>query len=207
MKKGLLIVDLQNDFLPEGPLAVPHANEIIPLVNELVQKPFDCLVASKDWHPNDHGSFADNHGKSPGEHIQLMGFDQILWPRHCVQGTLGAEFALGWDTTRLEQIIYKGTDKNIDSYSAFYDNGHLKSTGLDKFFKTKGVQDIYIAGLATDYCVKYSAIDALELGFNVYIIVDACRGVNLNSHDTQKALELMYQAGAVLVLCKDVLPL
>ena len=205
MKKALLIVDLQNDFLPGGALAVPKGDLIVPIVNALIHQPFDIIVATKDWHPSDHGSFADNHGKQPGDHVRLSGLDQILWPRHCVQGTAGAEFAPGWDTTQLDKIVYKGTNKDIDSYSTFFDNGHLKSTGLEDYLKEYGVKEIYVAGLATDYCVKYSTIDALELGFNVFVIYDACQGVNLQPHDTKKALDLMSQAGAVLVSHKDVL--
>lgn len=205
MKKALIIVDLQKDFLPGGTLAVKHGEEIIPLVNELIKAPFDVIVATKDWHPVDHGSFADNSQKGPGEHVKLGGLDQILWPRHCVQESVGSEFADGWDTSKINRIIYKGTDKGIDSYSTFFDNGHLKSTGLEAYLREKGVTDIYIAGLATDYCVKYSALDAVQLGFQVYVIMDACRGVNLESKDSQEAFRMMSRVGATLVLFKDVL--
>lgn len=202
--KALLLVDIQNDFIPGGALAVKEGDEIIPLVNELVHYPFDLIVATKDWHPQNHGSFAANHGKKPGEHVKLVGIDQILWPTHCVQGTPGTDFAPGWDQTSLDKVIYKGTDPSIDSYSTFFDNGHLRSTGLENYLREKGVKDLFIAGLATDYCVKYSVLDALQLGFKPYVIIEACRGVNLQPEDSQQALRLMQQAGATLVSFADV---
>ncbi len=201
--KALIIVDIQHDFMPGGALAVPKGDEVIPVINELIHYPFDLIVASKDWHPFDHGSFASTHGKKPGEHIQLAGLDQILWPVHCVQGTLGAEFAPGWDSTCLDKIVYKGTDVYIDSYSIFYDNGHRKSTGLELYLREKFVKDIFIAGLATDYCVKYSVLNALELGFHTYVITDACRGIDLQAGDSEEAFQMMYQGGAVLLSIKD----
>jgi nicotinamidase/pyrazinamidase len=202
--RALLIVDIQNDFLPGGALAVKEGDAILPLINEIIHYPFDVIVATKDWHPSDHGSFANNHeGKKPGNHIQLGGLDQILWPPHCVQGTWGAEFSPGWDTTRIDKVFYKGTDPLIDSYSTFYDNGHRKSTGLENFLREKGVKDVFIAGLTTDYCVAYSVLDALQLGFHPYVIVDACRGVNLHPDDTKKAIATMREGGAVLLSFKD----
>lgn len=200
----LLIVDVQNDFLPGGVLAIKEGNAILPIINEIIQYPFDLIVATKDWHPPDHGSFANNHaGKQPGDHINLGGLDQILWPSHCVQGTWGSEFASGWDSSLVDKIIYKGTNPLIDSYSTFYDNGHRQSTGLEYYLREKGIKDVFIAGLATDYCVKYSTLDALQLGFHPYIIVDACRGVNLNLNDVEKALTVMQEGGAVLLSFKD----
>lgn len=203
--RALIVVDLQNDFMPGGSLAVQHADEVIPLINALVHYPFDSIVATKDWHPHDHASFAENHGKKVGEHINLAGIDQILWPVHCVQGTLGSEFAPGWDTTVIDKIFYKGTDPFIDSYSTFFDNGHQKSTGLEVYLREKGATSLYIAGLATDFCVKYSVLDALKLGFSCSVIVDACRGVNLDSYDSTRALAVMQSAGATLLSFKDVL--
>ena len=200
----LIIVDIQNDFLPGGNLAISKGDEIIPIIRELVEYPFDLIVATKDWHPANHGSFANNHGKQVGEHILLAGVDQVLWPAHCIQGTWGAEFAPGWDSTNIDTIIYKGTDAGIDSYSTFYDNGHRKSTGLEVYLQSKSAHELYIAGLATDYCVKFSVLDAIQLGFKPYVIVDACRGVNLEAHDTQLALDTMQKAGAVLLSIKDV---
>lgn len=200
----LIIVDVQNDFLPGGNLAISNGDKIIPLIRELVDYPFDLIVATKDWHPANHGSFANNHGKQVGEHVLLAGVDQILWPAHCIQGTWGAEFAPGWDSTNIDTIIYKGTDAGIDSYSTFYDNGHRKSTGLENYLQSKSAHELYIAGLATDYCVKFSVLDAIQLGFKPYVIVDACRGVNLKEDDTQRALDTMQKAGATLLSIKDV---
>lgn len=203
--KALILVDVQNDFLPGGALGVPESDAILPLINEMVHYPFDLIIATNDWHPSDHGSFASNHqGKKIGDHIQLGGLDQILWPIHCVQGTWGSEFGPNWDTTQVDKIIYKGTDPLIDSYSIFYDNGHRKTTGLEIYLRDKGVKDIFIAGLTTEYCVLYSVLDAIQLGFRPYVILDACRGVNLQPQDSEKAIEKMRKAGAILLSFKDV---
>lgn len=202
--KVLLLVDIQNDFLPGGALAVKNGDAILPIINEIVHYPFDLIVATKDWHPNDHGSFANNHeGKNLGDHINLGGLDQVLWPAHCVQGTWGSEFAPGWDSSTVDKVIYKGTNPLIDSYSAFYDNGHRQSTGLENYLREKGIKEIFIAGLTTDYCVKYTALDALELGFRPYVIADACQGVNLQPGDAEKAIQEMQTAGAILLSFKD----
>jgi nicotinamidase/pyrazinamidase len=202
--KGLLLIDIQNDFMPGGSLAVHHGNEIIPLINEIIHYPFDLIVATKDWHSYDHGSFASNHeGKRPGDRINLGGLDQILWPAHCIQGTQGAEFAPGWDSSAVDKVIYKGTDPFIDSYSAFFDNGHRKSTGLEDYFKERGIQQIFIAGLSTDYCVKFSVLDALQIGFQPYVIIDACRGVNLLPGDVERAHFVMREGGSFLLSFKD----
>ncbi len=197
--KTLLLVDIQNDFLAGGALAIQGAKEMIPLIADLVNQKFDLIVASKDWHPTDHQSFAAIHNKKIGEVIQLKNLNQILWPIHCVQQTAGAEFAAGWDISKIEAIFYKGTDKTLDSYSTFFDNGHHKSTGLEEFLRSKGVRHLYIAGLATDYCVKYSVLDALNLGFQVEVIFDACRAVNLKAEDEALAYAEMQEAGAKLV--------
>jgi nicotinamidase/pyrazinamidase len=204
-KSALIVVDLQNDFLPGGPLAVKEGDTIIPMINDLVHHQFDVKVATKDWHPKDHGSFASSHNKKPGEIILLEGIEQILWPEHCIQGTKGSEFATGWDTNQIERIFYKGIDKTSDSYSTFFDNGHRRTTGLADYLKSKKISDIYIAGLATDYCVKYSVLDARRLGFNTYVITDACRGVNLKSDDSKQAFEEMHQAGAHLISLQEAL--
>lgn len=203
--RALVLVDIQNDFLPGGALAVKEGNAILPVVNQLLNKPFDVIVASKDWHPPDHGSFAATHHKKPGEHIILEGLDQILWPTHCVQDTHGAEFASGWNFHKVHEVFCKGTDRKIDSYSTFYDNGHLRTTGLEAYLKGKGVTDLYVAGLATDYCVKYSVLDALKMGFHVYVVKDAVRGVNLRPDDSQTALEKMQKKGAHLIDSKQIM--
>ena len=203
--KALILVDIQNDFVPGGALAVPEGDKIIPIVNRL-QKFFDLIVATQDWHPASHGSFASNHkGKKPGDTIELEGLQQILWPDHCIQNTRGAEFVPHLDTSRFAKIFHKGTDPSIDSYSTFFDNAHRKSTGLKNFLKEKGAKEIYIAGLATDYCVKYSALDAIPLGFRTFVIEDACRGVNLKPGDTEKAIREMRNAGAIIVQSYEIL--
>ncbi len=202
--KALLLVDIQNDWLSEGSLPVPQGDEIIPLIDEMIHYPFDLIVATKDWHPAEHGSFAANYaGKKPGDRINLGGIDQILWPPHCIQGTWGSEFPPGWDVMRVHKVIYKGTDPLVDSYSTFYDNGLRKSTGLENYLKDKGVRDLYLAGLATEYCVAYSALDAIKLGFHTYVIVDACRGINLQPNDVELSLSTMEKAGVKLLTLND----
>ena len=193
--KALLIIDVQNDFLPGGALAVPDGESIVPVINKLQPK-FNLIVATQDWHPKDHESFACVQDKKPGDSIMLHGICQTLWSRHCVQGTFGAEFYSGLDITRVSETIRKGSDKKIDSYSCFFDNDHKSSTGLEVFLKEKSVTEIYIAGLATDYCVKHSVLDACLLGFNTFVICDAVRGVNLIPGEVEKAFEEMQKAGA-----------
>ena len=176
--KVLLVVDIQNDFLPGGALAVPKGDEIISIVNKL-QDYFDLVVATQDWHPPDHKSFASNHpGKKPFDTIELNGLKQTLWPDHCVQGTIGAGFPSGLKMNKAEAIFRKGTDREIDSYSAFYDNGHRKSIGLAGYLRQRGVQHVYLTGLAGDICVYATAIDSLAEGFETYIVEDATRPLN-----------------------------
>jgi len=158
------------------------------------------VFATQDWHPRDHGSFAANHpGRKIGDVIDLNGLPQILWPVHCVQNTPGADFVPGLETSRIERVFLKGTDKEIDSYSAFFDNGHRKSTGMGEYLKGRGVRDVYICGLATDYCVNFTALDAAKLGFNVHLIEDASRGVNLKPDDSANALEAIRRAGGQII--------
>lgn len=201
----LLLVDLQNDFMPGGALPVLKGKEILPAINRLLEGKFDLIVASKDWHPNEHGSFAATHGKRPSEKILLEGLEQILWPIHCVQETEGAGFVEGWDTTKVNSIVYKGIEKSIDSYSAFFDNALLRSTGLFELLKEKNIHTLYIAGLTTEYCVKYSVLDALQLGLKVYLVTDGCAAVNLDPNDESAALFEMEQAGARLITSFEVL--
>ena len=200
---ALIIVDLQNDFLPGGALPVPHGDEVIPLANEL-QRRFELVVATQDWHPPDHGSFAANHpGKKPGDRIILDGIEQILWPVHCVQNTYGAEFAPAFDTSRIAHVFHKGVERNIDSYSTFFDNAHRRHTGLADYLKERSIKDIYLMGLALDYCVKYSALDAHHLGLNTHVILDGCRGIELESGDIDRALDEMRRAGATILKSAD----
>jgi nicotinamidase/pyrazinamidase len=202
--KALIIVDIQNDFVPGGVLPVSEGNMTVSVANSLVPY-FEHVLGTQDWHPLNHGSFAANHpGKVPGEIIDLNGLKQILWPVHCVHNTWGAEFVPGLITGRFEKIFHKGTDPEIDSYSGFFDNGHRKSTGLSDYLEKSGIKEIYIMGLATDYCVKYSVLDALHLGLKVTVIADGCRGINLNPGDVEKAYDEMKNIGASIIQSSDI---
>jgi len=202
--KALILVDIQNDFLPNGSLAVPQGDQIFPVVNQLLKCAFDLKIATKDWHPKNHISFAANHSKQPGETVLVDGFEQILWPVHCVKETWGAEFATGWDSHLVDKVIYKGTDPSIDSYSTFFDNEHVQETPLKAYLREYQVEEVYLAGLATEYCVKYSALDSLGLGFRTFVVIDGCRGVNLNADDTDHAIHELLQAGAEILSLADV---
>lgn len=178
---ALIIVDVQNDFLPGGALPVQQGNDVIPVINTLQNK-FDIVVATQDWHPLDHKSFASSHpGKKVFEQIILNGLPQVLWPEHCVQELTGASFSPLLDTRPIEAIFRKGTDKNIDSYSGFFDNGKKKATGMAPYLKGRNVNHIYVAGLAADYCVNFTALDGLELGFECTIIADGTRAINIEN--------------------------
>jgi nicotinamidase/pyrazinamidase len=202
----LLIVDVQNDFLPTGALPVPEGDAVVPVINQL-QPHFDLVIASQDWHPRDHGSFADNHPNTePGQTITLDGLEQILWPVHCVQGTKGAAFAPGLDTLRIEAIIRKGMERKIDSYSVFFDNDHRKDTGLGGYLKARGTEQLYLCGLAEDVCVLFSALDARNLGFETYLVTDATRGVDLNKGDIDRARQQMHDAGVQFVESSEIAP-
>ncbi|HUY93479.1 MAG TPA: bifunctional nicotinamidase/pyrazinamidase [Pirellulales bacterium] len=200
---ALVLVDLQNDFLPDGALPVPCGDEVIDIANRL-QPRFDLVVASQDWHPADHASFAANHpGKQPGDVVELHGAPQVLWPVHCVQHTPGAELAPALEKQFIRKTFAKGIDPKIDSYSGFFDNGHLRSTGLGEYLREQRVDEVYILGLATDYCVKATALDAVELGFRTWLIEDACRGVNLRSGDVERAIAEMRAAGVRVVRSEE----
>jgi len=203
--KALINVDIQNDFLPGGALAVPDGDLIVPIANRL-QTMFPLVVATQDWHPANHGSFATNHaGKKVFEQIDLNGLPQTLWPVHCVQGTAGAELASGLQRERIAKIFPKGTDAGIDSYSGLFDNGHRKSTGLGEWLKAKGVTEVFVCGLATDYCVKFTALDAAQQDFRTHFIEDASRGVNLQPNDVKNAIAEMNRAGIATVQSSDIL--
>lgn len=199
MKRALVLVDIQNDFLPGGKLAVPGGDEVIAVANR-IQEQFDLVVATQDWHPADHGSFAANHyDKQPGDVIQLGDLEQTLWPAHCAQESFGAELASDLEQSRISQVFRKGTDRSIDSYSGFFDNGQRLATGLGDFLKDQDVTDVFVMGLATDYCVKFTALDARSLGFQTHLVQDGCRGVNLNSGDVENAIAEMREAGVQVV--------
>jgi nicotinamidase/pyrazinamidase len=192
---ALILVDLQNDFLPGGALGVPGGDEVIPLANRLMDD-FDIVVATQDWHPPDHGSFAANHpGRQVFEMIDLHGLPQTLWPVHCVQGTPGAEFAPGLDAGRITRVFRKGTRPEVDSYSGLFDNGRRHSTGLAEWLREQGVKRVTVCGIATDYCVKFTALDAVAEGFEVTLHLPACRGVDLQTGDIAAAVEAMREKG------------
>ncbi|HEY1788355.1 MAG TPA: bifunctional nicotinamidase/pyrazinamidase [Verrucomicrobiae bacterium] len=196
--KALILVDIQNDFIPGGALAVPDGDAIIPVANRL-QPMFPLVVATQDWHPANHGSFAANHsGKRIFEQIDLNGLPQTLWPIHCVQNTSGAELASGLNRERIAKVFQKGTDAGIDSYSGFFDNGHRRATGMAEWLKGRGVTEVHICGLATDYCVKFTALDAVSSGFKTHLIEDASRGVNLQLNDVNNAVAEMKKAGVLI---------
>lgn len=200
--KTLLIIDVQNDFMPSGSLPVPHGDQIVPLINS-IQNNFDLVLATQDWHPKDHISFASNHnGKSNFEVIELHGQLQTLWPDHCVNGTVGANFHPDLNTENFEAIFRKGTDKTIDSYSAFYDNGHLKSTGLTGYLKEKGVTELFLCGLAADICVYFSIIDAFNEGFDCTFIEDASKA--LDNDGFEKLKKEMIHKGIKIVSTKTI---
>jgi|SRR5690606_25199390 len=178
MKKALIIVDIQNDFLPGGSLAVVDGDTIIPKINQL-QQHFDLVVATQDWHPISHKSFAANHhDKKDYEIIDLNGLTQVLWPIHCVQGSEGAKLNSNLKTEAISIIIRKGMDIETDSYSAFYDNGKRNTTGLHGYLLEHKVTDVYVCGLAADYCVYYTAKDAAELGYKVFFIEDLTKAIS-----------------------------
>lgn len=192
--KALLIIDMQNDFI-SGSLPVSQGDEIIPLINEL-QEYFEIIIASKDWHPKNHVSFASRHHKKPGDEIKLSGeLKQQLWPDHCIQNSWGSEFSKKLKTDKFSKVFYKGIDPEVDSYSAFFDNAKQRSTGLELYLRELRVKELYIAGLATDYCVLYTALDAINLGFTTTVILDSCRGVEVNSGDVAHAIETMKRSG------------
>lgn len=196
--KALLLIDVQNDFLPGGALAVTNGDEVVPVANREMSK-FDLVVATQDWHPIDHGSFVSQHSeRNVGDLIDLNGLDQIIWPDHCVQGTVGAEFATGLNTKGIHHVIQKGTDRNIDSYSGFFDNARRKATGLETYLHNNNVDEVHIIGLATDYCVKFTAMDAVDLGFQTTVLDKGIRGVDLQTGDCQRALEEMSNAGIII---------
>lgn len=194
-KRALVIVDMQYDFLPGGSLPTTGGDAIVGLINRL-QDAFDLVVATQDWHPADHGSFASMHpGKSPGEVIDLNGLEQVLWPDHAVQNSSGAELVDELDQASIARVFRKGTNPDVDSYSGFFDNGQRGDTGLNDYLKAQGVTEVFVVGLALDYCVKYTALDAARMGYDTTLIVDASRAVNLVPTDGEAAVQAMKAAG------------
>ena len=197
MKSALILIDIQNDFVADGALAVPNGDAVVPVANALMDH-VDLVVATQDWHPATHGSFVSQHpGKGVGDLVDLNGLDQVVWPDHCVADTEGAAFVNELASERISQVVRKGTDAGIDSYSGFFDNGHRKATALEGYLRRESVSQLIMVGLATDYCVKFTALDARELGFEVILVTDGVKGVELRSGDCERAIAQMEEAGVV----------
>ncbi len=198
-KASLLIIDVQNDFCPGGKLAVDGGDMVIPVINRIAGK-FPCVVATQDWHPQGHVSFASTHrGKNPFDTLVVNGIEQVLWPEHCVQGTEGASFHPELDTRKVNLILRKGTNPQLESYSAFFENDRATPTGLEHYLRGLGFKDIYLCGLATDVCVFYSALDAVRLGFRTFLIEDACRGVDVPRGNVERAIREMEGKGVMII--------
>ena len=202
---ALLLIDLQNDFCPGGHLAVAEGDQTIAVANSLIPH-FSMVIATKDWHPQNHKSFASNHhGKNIGDVIDLHGTEQVLWPDHCVENSFGAEFHSALNRQNVHKIIHKGSNSQIDSYSAFYENDQKTPTELVQFMATEQLNEIYLMGLATDYCVLFSALDSRRLNLKTTLIVDGCRAVNLQQGDHEKAIEKMQNHGVRLIQSAELL--
>jgi len=196
--KALILIDIQRDFLPGGSLAVADGDAVVAVANELSEN-YPLVIATQDWHPGDHRSFASQHaGRSPGDVIDLDGLDQVLWPDHCVQGSAGAGFADGLDLRAVDHVVRKGTDRNVDSYSGFFDNARRRATGLEELLHGLEVTDVDLLGLATDYCVQFSALDAADLGFRTAVVADGCRAVDLEPGDGDRAFDNLRSAGVTV---------
>ncbi|MDC9589494.1 bifunctional nicotinamidase/pyrazinamidase [Xenorhabdus sp. XENO-10] len=202
MKTALLLVDLQNDFCTGGALAVKDSDTVIEVANNVIalcQKNNITVIASQDWHPANHMSFAENAGQKVGELGELNGIPQVWWPNHCVQGQFGAEFHPSLNQSAIQEVFRKGENSQIDSYSAFFDNDHKSETRLHDWLTKQNIQRLFVLGIATDYCVKFTVLDALALGYETYVITDGCRGVNIQANDSQQAFEEMAAKGAKLI--------
>jgi nicotinamidase/pyrazinamidase len=197
MEETLIVIDVQNDFCPGGALAVAGGDEIVPLVNDMIGR-FAHVILTQDWHPEGHSSFASQHaGKNPFETMAMPYGEQTLWPDHCVQGSEGAAFHAGLEWTKAELVIRKGFRKGIDSYSAFFENDHKTPTGLAGYLRERGISRVTLAGLATDFCVAYSALDAARSGFEATVVMDACRAIDLGG-SLATMTEKMKEAGVIL---------
>lgn len=204
MQTALIVVDIQNDFLPGGALAVPDGNQVIDVANRLIDR-YELVVATQDWHPKDHMSFAANHpGRDVGETIEFGNREQVLWPVHCVQESEGAAFASNLRTDRVHRIFRKGTDRNVDSYSGFLDNDGKTETGLGDFLQDAGVTTVVIVGLAADYCVLFTALDArTKYGLSTIVVPEGTRAVNVQPDDGNAAFNTMREAGIALTSLSD----
>ncbi|WP_378947969.1 bifunctional nicotinamidase/pyrazinamidase [Paracoccus sp. R86501] len=198
MTNALIVIDMQNDFCPGGNLAVPHGDQIVAPINKLMEG-FGTVILTQDWHPADHTSFADNHdGAAPFDVVQMPYGPQVLWPRHCVIGTPGAAFHRDLDVRRADMVLRKGFRAGIDSYSAFHENDHRTQTGLAGYLRERGITQLSLVGLAHDFCVAWSAIDAAKLGFETRVIEDACRAIDMDG-SLATARTAMRDAGVALV--------
>jgi len=205
-KRALIIVDVQNDFCPGGTLAVTDGDQVVDPINRLVASgKFDVVVATQDWHPSDHGSFASVAGEDVGTLFKLNGLDQVAWPDHCVQGSQGAALRDDLNLDKVNMIVRKGLDSEVDSYSAFFDNGKRNATGLEGYLRDLDVVEVFVTGLATDYCVRFTAEDSEWCGFNTFVVKDATRGVNLNPGDADAALEALAEEGVVITTTDEIL--
>ncbi|WP_085603409.1 MULTISPECIES: bifunctional nicotinamidase/pyrazinamidase [unclassified Pseudomonas] len=203
-RTALLVIDVQNDFIPGGQLAVPEGDLIVPLINRLAGQ-FKQVVIAQDWHPAGHASFASSHpGRQPYDVIQLPYGEQTLWPDHCIQGSRGAEFHSGLDLPHAQLVIRKGCNPDIDSYSAFLEADRVTTTGLAGYLKERGIDTVYMVGLALDFCVMFSALDARAAGFNAFVVLDACRAIDLNG-SLATAIERMQVAGVELIQSTELL--
>ena len=201
---ALLIVDVQNDFCPGGALEVPNGDQVVPVINRLTNQ-FDNIIQTQDWHPEGHFSFASSHsGKNPFDTVQMDYGEQVLWPDHCVQGSKGAQFHPDLNTIPTDLIIRKGFRKEIDSYSAFYENDHKTPTGLTGYLQNRNIDTLYAVGLATDFCVKWSVVDGLKEGFDVVVVQDAIKGINIEG-SVDQAMQEMEHTGAKFVKSKELL--
>lgn len=202
-EKALLIVDLQNDFCPGGSLAVPGGDTVVPVINNIINR-FSTVVATQDWHPPGHVSFASSHeGKSPFDTIRAGGVEQTLWPDHCVRGTEGARLHPGLDARNVGLILRKGAGADMDSYSAFFENDRTTSTGLSFYFKGLGIRTVYVCGLALDVCVYYTVMDGLGLGFSMVLVEDGCRGVDVPEGSVDTRMKAMRDGGALIQTSRD----
>ncbi|MEG0117335.1 MAG: bifunctional nicotinamidase/pyrazinamidase [Pseudomonas sp.] len=197
-RAALLVIDVQNDFIPGGQLPVPEGDHIVPLINRLARQ-FKQVVIAQDWHPAGHASFASSHpGHQPYDVIELPYGEQTLWPEHCVQATPGAELHPELDLPHAQLIIRKGCNPDIDSYSAFLEADRRTTTGLSGYLKERGIDTVYMVGLALDFCVMYSALDARAAGFNAFVVLDACRAIDMNG-SLAAAMDRMQGAGVGLI--------
>lgn len=198
-RKALIIVDVQNDFCEGGALAVPKGNEVIPEINALQNSDdYTLIVATLDFHPHNHKSFASNNNAPVGSLGELNGQPQVMWPNHCVEGTKGADLHKDLETLRIGKVFRKGRNPEVDSYSGFFDNDKKSETGLGQFLKDKGIDEVHVVGLALDYCVKATALDAKQLGFETVVIEKGTRAVNLSPDDGNNSLKELKAAGIIV---------